>query len=172
MVFLDEQGVRPCGHKAREKGMLIKVYASCKSNEIPTEYHYFVSGVFNDKNIGVLGCWPSKKLLETQTTEGIDSSVLRCNNNTIDDPCTLQPDYTWRKWRELGRLYLVRGKDRGEHAWYYVLVADDEDTIREFHEKVKSGRVDVADYGQVLHSGWGRDPPNEVRDRINKEYCP
>ena len=39
MEFLDEQGVQPCGHKAREKGMIIKVFTSCKS-EIPTEYRY------------------------------------------------------------------------------------------------------------------------------------
>ena len=39
MEFLDELGVQPCGHKAREKGILIKVCASCKSNEVPTTYH-------------------------------------------------------------------------------------------------------------------------------------
>ena len=42
MEFLDEQGVQPCGHKARERGMLIKMFASCKSNEIPTVFRYSV----------------------------------------------------------------------------------------------------------------------------------
>ena len=72
MEFLDEQGVQPCGHKAREKGMVIKVYASCQSNETSTEYCFIVSGTGNDKNTGVMGFWPSKKLLESQTTEHIN----------------------------------------------------------------------------------------------------
>ncbi len=37
-------------------------------------------------------------------------------------------------------------------------------TERLFKEKVKDGRVDVADYGSVLKSGWGKDPPKKVTD--------
>ena len=47
---------------------------------------------------------------------------------------------------------------------------DDEETIKKFHEKIKQGRLDVADYGQVLESGWGEDPPNEVKDRTQRNY--
>ena len=101
MEFLDEQGVQPCGHKAREKGMIIKVVTSSKSNEIPTEYCYSVSGMVNDKNAGVTVVWPSKQLLETQTTDGIDSSFLNCNSKTIDQPCTLPPHITWRRLEEM-----------------------------------------------------------------------
>jgi len=28
----------------------------------------------------------------------------------------------------------------------------------------------VANYGYVLKSGWGEDPPNEVKDWIDKSY--
>ena len=38
--FLDEQGVRPCGHSAREKGILLKVYASCKTGQDTAELCY------------------------------------------------------------------------------------------------------------------------------------
>ena len=30
--FLDEQGVRPCGHSATEKGILLNVYAACRAH--------------------------------------------------------------------------------------------------------------------------------------------
>ena len=106
MEFLDEQGVEPCGHKAREKGMIIKVLTSCKSNEIPTEYCYSVSGAGNDKNTGVMSFSLLKQLITTQTTDGIDFSLLRCNNKTIDEPCTLRPGYTWSKFRAANRLYI------------------------------------------------------------------
>ena len=100
MEFLDEQGVQPCGHKAREKGMVIKVLTSCKSNEIPTEYRYSMGGVSNNNSARTITFKMSKQLLETQTTASIDSSHLNCSNKTIDEPCTLQPDLTWRKLRE------------------------------------------------------------------------
>jgi hypothetical protein len=95
MEFLDEQGVQPCGHKAREKGMVIKVSTSCKSYQIPTKYCYLVSGMFNNKFTGKMGFWISKKL-KVQTTDSINSSFLHCKSKTIDEPCTLPPGLTWK----------------------------------------------------------------------------
>ena len=60
MEFFDDRGMEPCGHKAREKGMIIKVYASCKSNEIPTEYCYSVNSAVNE-NTGEMSLWIAKK---------------------------------------------------------------------------------------------------------------
>ena len=54
MELLDEQGVQPCGHKARERGMIIKVFASCRSNETPTKYCFSVSGTDNKKGTGMM----------------------------------------------------------------------------------------------------------------------
>ena len=79
MEFLDEQGVQPCGHKAREKGMIIKVYTSCQSYEIPTEYRYSVSGAFNDKNTGVMSFW-RKETTPNNTENRLVSIVL---NSTV-----------------------------------------------------------------------------------------
>ena len=104
MEFLDEQGVQPCGHKAREKGMVIKVATSCKSNEVPTEYRYSVSGMDNDKSTGMMVYWPSKQLLGTQTTDDIDSSILHCDSEMIDEPCTLQPGLTWQMLEEKRKM--------------------------------------------------------------------
>ena len=100
MEFLDEQGVQPCGHRAREKGMIIKVRASCKFNEIPTEYRYSVDGIYNDTDTGVMMGLISKQLMETQTTTRFDSSNLNCHSQTIDDPCTLPPGLTWRRLKK------------------------------------------------------------------------
>ena len=103
MEFLDEQGIQPCGHKAREKGMIIKVLTSCKSSEISTEYCYSVDGMSNNKDTGVMTCKLSKQLLETQTTAAIDSSLLNCDSETINEPCILPPGLTWRRLEEMKR---------------------------------------------------------------------
>ena len=100
MEFLDEQGVQPCGHKAREKGMIIKVFASCKSKEIPTEYSYLVSGMLNDISTGEMEFWISKQLLKSQTIDSFNSSFLQCKSETIYEPCTLPPGLTWKILRD------------------------------------------------------------------------
>ena len=66
------------------------------------------------------------------------------------------------------RFYLVRGKERGRAAWHYVLVK--KHLLGLFLKRVKGGRVNVADFGDILRSGWGKDPPEGTTDKILKEY--
>lgn len=50
--FLDKVGVQPCGHSAHEAKILLKVTASCRSNQIPHTMLYSARGHGNDKNTG------------------------------------------------------------------------------------------------------------------------
>ncbi|MCG8623791.1 MAG: hypothetical protein MJE68_17590, partial [Proteobacteria bacterium] len=83
--------------KAREKGMIIKILASCTSKEIPTQYCHCVSGMRNDKSKGTVIFMVTKQLSEKQTIAYIDSSHINCNSRSINEPCTLPPSLTWRK---------------------------------------------------------------------------
>ena len=56
------------------------------------------------------------------------------------------------------RIYLVRGKDSGRAAWQYVLVK--KHLLSLFLKQSKGGFLYAADFGAVLHSGWGKDPPD------------
>ena len=62
---------------------------------------------------------------------------------------------------------LVRGKDKGRAAWHYVLVK--KHLLGLFLKRVKGGRVNVADFGDILRSGWGKDPPEGIIDQILEE---
>ena len=75
--------------------------------------------------------------------------------------------------RETKRVFVVRGTDRGRKAWYCVLLVDDPETIRIYKEKTQGEQggtltVDVTDYGEVLKSGFGEEPPQEVKDWLNR----
>ena len=171
MEFLDEQGVQPCGHKAREKGMVIKVYTSCQSYEIPTEYRYSVSGATNDKNTGVMSSWRGKKLLTTQKTDSIDCSVLHCGSKTIDEPCTLQPLDTWKKVSAGRRIRIIRIKDKHHTKWCCILLEDNDDIQMKYRAELATGGFrDLSMYGKILAEGLGEYPPNNVTDKINVEY--
>ena len=64
-------------------------------------------------------------------------------------------------------FYVVRGIDKGREAWHYVLVK--KYLLGLFLKRVKGGRVNVADFGDILRSGWGKDPPEGTTDKILKE---
>ena len=173
MEFMDEQRVGPCGHAAKEKGILVKVYASCLSNEIPMELAFSTHGANNDKNTGSFGLYGiylrSKEIHEGQHLSGLDFTQVRCKNK-IDEPCTMAPGSTWQRWSTAQRLFVVRGTDRGRPAWHYVLLVDDEDTITAFHKKTKEGPLDITNYGKDIKSGWGQDSPNEVHEQLLRMY--
>lgn len=77
--------------------------------------------------------------------------------------------FTEKFQTSLGDLvYLVRGKYSGEDGWHYVLV--DKLKLPLFIENGKRGSIDVAEYGKVLYSGWGIDPPEEIVEAVKKEY--
>lgn len=65
-------------------------------------------------------------------------------------------------------LYLVRGKDKGRECWHYILV--DKQKLPMFKVKVKTDFIDLDEYGQVLHSGWGKNPPDELAEQVKAEY--
>ena len=64
------------------------------------------------------------------------------------------------------RIYLVRGEDRGKPAWHYVQV--EKVLLPLFLRRTNGGDLDVADFGLVLKSGWGKDPPENVRKNIKE----
>ncbi len=176
--YLDEQGVRACGHSAAEKGILLKVFASCRPSEEANSLAFSVGGMVNYKNTGCLGHWVyNKELHESQHTLGFDFTELFCDKTPLE-PCTCtSPKYTWMKrYQGLRKLqYVVRGKDGDRPSWHYVVLKDDEELIRDFIKKTQgenAGKetINVADYGEVLKSGWGKDPPQEVADELEKYY--
>ena len=68
------------------------------------------------------------------------------------------------KYQRKDNIFLVRGKDKGKPAWHYVDVK--RATSGLFHKKKKDGSIDVANFGTVLASGWGQDPPANKREEI------
>ena len=65
------------------------------------------------------------------------------------------------------RFCVVRGKGKGRAAWHYVLVK--KHLFGLFLKRVKGGSLNVADFGAILRSGWGKAPPEGTTDKILEE---
>ena len=180
---LDEMSIGACGHQAKKHGILLKVIASCRPNQRATLGSFVAQkGILFDENYKVICYYPSKKLSDTQTCYGTDFTKIKCLQlEGPTAPCRF-PDIpakcSW-KWEDVIALlpkenpskliYLVRGKDRGRPAWHYVLV--ERELEEDFLKQVRTGTVDVAKFGFIIKSGFGKDPPDDTQKAVEK-YCP
>ncbi len=65
-------------------------------------------------------------------------------------------------------VYFVQGIYNGKDAWHYVLV--DKTRLQLFLGKLKSGALDVAQYGSILYSGWGKKAPQYILEEIEENF--
>ena len=160
---MDELGIPSCGHHIREQGILLKIFATCMPMEEASALVYVEAITIKDERIQ----FPTaEKLPSGQTPIYGDFRAIRCSNKA-SEPCKIGMENTWkdRILSKSSNVYLVRGKDRGKPAWHFVLV--DEEKVDSFRAKVATGNIDVAEYGRVICSGWGEDPPQEKRDMVD-----
>ena len=166
---LDSLGVPPCGHRAREQGILIKVIASCQPDEKAAEPCYSVEGVTVNED-GTLRLW--RKQLSQQKPLSCNATRLTCCRGP-DESCHSEEalkDWTWQDALNGGltsRVHIVRGTDRGQPTWQFVLLSNKSEAYKEqFLEAVNSGHIDVAEWGYSIESGWGEDPPQDLREKL------
>ena len=164
---MDELGIPACGHHSRDQGILLKLFCTCKHNQEAAVMAFIHNVGFNKEKGGIT--FSMKEMESGQSPCYSDFRSIRCSKKA-SEPCELN-DQSF-KWEDRllkgNQIYLVRGKDRDKQAWHYVLV--DEDKIEAFNAKVKSGNIDVADYGTVLYSGWGQDPPKDTKRKIDLRF--
>ena len=170
----DKEGILPCGHHSRERGLLINVFASCQSHQEATILACVTEGMeFVGKDILLRG---NKTLSSGQTIANGNFQRIRCkhkhkeqceytNTHTIS-----WQDETLPKLIDYGEnnLCLLRGTSQHKPAWWYVLV--DNDKLQQFKDKYRTSTAPLSDYGRVLHSGWGMWPPSDIEKNINHHY--
>ena len=164
---LDEIGVPPCGHHTREQGIFIKVFCSCEGDQQATWLTYSEEGVYVDEKI-LKSVQIGKKLTSGQTAYGKCFTCIRCRK-TSDEECEVPPHHTWvDRIINADYVYLVRGHDKDRPAWHYVLV--DKEKVEEFKDQVTTGRIDLAEYGKILRSGWGNNPSEELKEQTMEPF--
>ena len=170
---LDNMGIPPCGHKAKELGLMININASCQPDQRAGDPCYSVEGVeFSEEDQCMYFCY--KQLTKSQTSIWGNFTKLVCCKEP-DDACPAESAFENWKWADAvsgemrSNRYIVIGKDRGRPGWHCVLLSSgDEEYRAQFLAQVATGNVDVADWGYILASGWGEGPPQSIMEKTEQ----
>jgi len=92
-------------------------------------------------------------------SDSIISSIQQSSNIKPIDP---------QKKMQAELIYLVKGIDAGRNAWYYVLV--DRLKVQLFLKALNDEIIHLENYGKILHSAYGDEPPEEVTVALKEEY--
>lgn len=65
-------------------------------------------------------------------------------------------------------IYLVKGVDAGKNAWYYVLV--ERLKVQLFLKALNDDIIHLENYGQILYSAYGDEPPQTITDQLKTQY--
>jgi hypothetical protein len=65
-------------------------------------------------------------------------------------------------------IYLVKGVDAGRNAWYYVLV--ERLKVQLFLKALNDDIIHLENYGKILYSAYGDEPPANITQAIKDEY--
>ena len=162
--FLDRLGIPPCGHHSLAQGVLLKVWATCKQLDRAQLLHGVREMMkISDDRVLVFYSREHRQLTMCSIDICCQSKMLNSCEGTPK-----MPSLRWSDRLRSSLIFLVRGKDKGRAAWHYVMV--DEVKLNAFREQVASGNVDVANYGTVLCSGWGVDPPDDIRSQVSSFF--
>lgn len=74
------------------------------------------------------------------------------------------------KLRNHNAIVLCNGRNKdGTDFWIYLEV--DKEAAEQMHKDYESQvTVNFTDYGKVIKSGMGKEPPEEIRKQIDEEY--
>ena len=163
--YMDKHKIQPCAHSAKAANTLLEVIPSSLASKVPRSMEFSVKRLNNSgffyTNLEPLGVF--------------NNTCISCNEGaTIQDPCSLPPDYTWQKHCKGERIWRHTKIDQAgndSHQWMLVLVVDDKETLRTFYAKRDAKEpFNTFEYGEVIASGPGLCPPKEVQERFIKEY--
>jgi len=103
------------------------------------------------------------------TAESLKSDPIqsKVTSSDVSQKTNLKPIDPQKKMQaEL--IYLVKGIDAGRNAWYYILV--ERLKVQLFLKALNDDIIHLENYGVILFSAYGDEPPAEITNKLKEEY--
>ena len=104
----------------------------------------------------------SQLIQKKQENKMTGQSIIE--GSSFNQSSTIAPD----KVGKADLIYLVKGVDDDRNAWYYVLV--ERLKLSLFLKALSDDIIHLENYGEVLYSAYGDEPPQETTDKVKSEY--
>ena len=65
-------------------------------------------------------------------------------------------------------IRFIRAVEEDKPCWFYLRIHPEK--LMEYEQKLKTGNLNVRDYGQILESDWGNYPEQDVIGFMKDEY--
>ena len=163
---LDNLGIHPCGHRAREQGILLRVFASCQADQHAAEPGYSMEAMLVDSD----GTAMNQTMLRLhQNSTWFSGTKLVCFRGP-DVPCP-KNTFAQLKWEDgIGRRFPVKTVTRtenGKDMWYCLMLHKaGKDYERAFDAQIKKNpALKLSDWGYVLETGEGHVIPPQIQEK-------
>lgn len=67
-----------------------------------------------------------------------------------------------------GAIRFVTALEDGKYCWFYLTLHPEK--AAEYERLLRTGEMNIRDYGEILESDWGRYPPPDVIRFMRDEY--
>lgn len=67
-----------------------------------------------------------------------------------------------------GAIRFIRAEENGTMCWFYLKLTPEK--LAEYEQALKTGNMNIRDYGNILESDWGIYPPRDVVQFMLDEY--
>ncbi len=79
------------------------------------------------------------------------------------------------KWGKSASSYTQEALDAisahiGTHFVSFKIETHEDEFISTVKNAIKSGVADVSAFGEIIFSGWGKNPPDEIRKKVDELY--
>ena len=165
---LDSLQIPPCGHRARESGAMVKMFASCQPDQEATEPCYSIEAVEVGEDGSIV---TSAKKLSQQKSICFDSTKLVCCR-APDSPCptTIFQHLTWENAIDNSwNIRLLKKREEDRNMWCFLLLhRPGDDYLREHLSQFRRdhNNLQLSDWGYVLESGEGEKSLQQVKNKV------
>jgi len=102
------------------------------------------------------------------TSQNLQTSTQTQQSPGVSQNASLKKPVDPQKKMQAELIYLVKGIDAGRNAWYYVLV--ERLKVQLFLKALNDDIIHLENYGKILFSAYGEEPPAEVTGQLKEEY--
>lgn len=114
------------------------------------------------------GSFAERFAKKTFTSESVLQKAKESKAAQVPQPSQPLKSIDPQKRMQADLIYLVKGIDAGRNAWYYVLV--ERLKLQLFLKALNDDIIHLENYGKILYSAYGDEPPADVTNKLKDEY--